>query len=228
MNPSTHRRSPIVVLVVWTAGLVVLAAGIAAVLAADLGAGPLDVVSTAVARLTGWPIGVPIMAINGALALAAWHLSGRVGAATVATALLLGPLIDLWLIVFASGPHVDSVRWAWLLLLVGVLLIGLGGAVQIASGWGPSPLDAFCVAVSERRWSLRRVRTGTEISFAAVGGLAGGALSVGTLVVALGVGPALAGWLRVVRRGPLAPPGPRPARRRPRRRVRRRPRRHPS
>jgi len=225
MDPAAVRRSPVVVLVAWTAGLVVLAAGIASVLAADLGAGPLDVVSTAVARLTGWPIGVPITAVNAGLAVAAWRLSGRLGAATVATALLLGPLVDLWLVVLDSGPHVDSLAWAWALLIVGVLLVGLGGAVQIASGWGPSPLDAFCVAVSERRWTLRRVRTWTELSFAAVGGLAGGALSVGTLVVAVGVGPALAGWLRVVRRGPLAPLGPRPPRDQPgRRQHRRRPR----
>lgn len=208
MDPAVDRRSIAGVLAAWTVGLVVLAGGIAGVLAADLGAGPLDVVSTAVARLTGWPIGVPIMAVNAGLAVAAWRLSGRVGAATVATALLLGPLIDVWLVVLESGPHVDSLAWAWVLLVVGVLLIGLGGAVQIASGWGPSPLDAFCVAVSERRWSLRRVRTGTELTFAVVGGLAGGALAVGTLVVAVGVGPALAGWLRLVRRGPFAPPGP--------------------
>jgi uncharacterized membrane protein YczE len=203
MDPA-DRRSTVVVLVAWSIGLVVLAAGIAAVLAADLGAGPLDVVTTAVARLTGWPIGIPIMAVNAALALAAWRLSGQLGAATVVTALLLGPLIDLWLVVLDSGPHVESVAWAWGLLVVGVLLIGLGGAIQIASGWGPSPLDAFCVAVAERRWSLRAVRTATEVSFAVVGGLAGGALAIGTLVVALGVGPALAGWLRLVRRGPLA------------------------
>lgn len=241
MDPATDRRSAVVVLGEWSIGLVVLAAGIAAVLAADLGAGPLDVVTTAAARRTGWPIGVPIMIVNAGLALAAWWRSGRLGAATVATALLLGPLIDLWLLVLADGPHETSLAWAWVLLLVGVCLIGLGGAVQITSGWGPSPLDAFCVAMADGRWSLRQVRTATEVTFAAVGGLAGGALSIGTLVVALGVGPALAAWLSVLRRrhGERRPPRhrprrpglrrplrrrPAPRRRAPRRRARRRPR----
>ena len=193
-SPRTHG---VAVVGVWTAGLVLLALGIATALAAGVGVGPLDVLSTAVARNTPVEIGVAILLLNAAMALAAWAISRSIRAATIATALALGPLVDLGVAVFEDTGILDrGGPWPWVGVTAGFVCIGAGGAVQIASGWGPSPLDALVVAVVEETgWSLRWVRTALELSFVAVGGLAGGALGAGTLLVAVGVGPVVAATL---------------------------------
>ena len=189
-QPSGGRRLAEVV-VLWSVGLVLLAGGIAATIAADVGVGPLDVVTTALNRRTGMDIGVAIVLLNAAMVVVARVVGGRVGAATLATAFALGPAVDLWLRVIDALPVDIAGVAAWMLLVVGVLLVGSGGAVQISSGWGPSPLDAMVVAIAGDRLTLRLVRTVAEVSFAVGGALAGGALGVGTVVVALGVGPTL-------------------------------------
>lgn len=186
----------------WTVGLVVLAGGIAATLEAtrlaDLGVGPLDVLNTAVSRRTGLDIGIAIGLVNAVMVLATRALGGRLAVATVATAVALGPVVDGWLAlhdvlgVAAEGP------WAWSLLVAGTAAIGAGGAIQISSGWGPSPLDALVVRIAGPRWSLRLVRTVAELSLAAAGALAGGAIGPGTVVIALGVGPALGASMRLL------------------------------
>jgi uncharacterized membrane protein YczE len=157
---------------------------------------------TAIARRTVLDIGAAIAVVSVSLVIGARVIGGRLGAATIATAVLLGPAVDGWLALIGRFPEPVGAG-GWALLLAGIVLIATGGAVQISSGWGPSPLDALCVAIAGHRWSLRRVRTGVELSFAAGGGLAGGALGAGTLVVAVGVGPVLAvamSLLRPVRR----------------------------
>lgn len=186
----------------WAAGLAVLAGGIAATLlatrSADLGVGPLDVLSTALARRTGLDIGVAIGALNAVMVLSARLLGGRLTVATVATAVAIGPAVDGWLAAFEHAGLQPTGASAWALLGTGTVLIGAGGATQISSGWGPSPLDELVVAVAGARWSLRAVRTSVELGLAAAGALAGGALGPGTVVIALGVGPALGATMRAL------------------------------
>lgn len=193
--PGRRGRHPVGAVATWSVGLVVLAGGIAATLqatrSADLGVGPLDVLSTALARRSGLDIGIAIGLLNAAMVLAARALGGRLAVATIATALAIGPLVDGWLAVHDAAGLEPTGVGAWALLLLGTAAIGSGGAIQISSGWGPSPLDELVVALAGRRWTLRRVRTALELSLAGVGALAGGALGPGTLVIALGVGPAL-------------------------------------
>lgn len=199
--PETRRN--VVSIGLWWAGLALLAGGIATVIAAGVGVGPLDVVTTALARGTPLSIGAAIFTLNVAMAVGARALGARVRAATVLTALALGPLVDAVLTMLDGAELFDGAdgllrggAWPWVGLIVGIVGIGAGGALQITSGWGPSPLDALAVAiVDSTRWSMRLVRTALEVSFVVVGGLAGGALGAGTLLLAIGVGPVVASAL---------------------------------
>lgn len=193
------RRRAVVVLT-WCAGLVLLSAGIAAALAAGVGVGPLDVASTGLARSFDIEIGWAIAAMNVLLVIVAAVISGRVEAATIATAAALGPTVALWLELIAATVGEPVGAWRWTMLVAGLLLIGAGGAVQISSGWGPSPVDAVTVAIVDvTHWQLRWVRTGLELTFVLLGGLAGGAWGAGTVFLAVGVGPVVAALLGLLR-----------------------------
>jgi len=59
--------------------------------------GSISGLSLVIARITGWEMSIIVMAINAFLLVLAWLLIGKeFGAKTVYTAMILGPMIDLW------------------------------------------------------------------------------------------------------------------------------------
>lgn len=166
-------------------GLVVMGLGVALLLAADLGAAPWDVLHQGIAHGTSLSVGATVIVV-GLLVFTAWvplRLRPRVG--TVLNALLVGPMIDLGLMVLPQPPGLPS-RIAY--LLVGTLLFGVGAGLYIAAGLGPGPRDGLMTGLAARGLPLRWVRTGLELGALVVGWALGGTVGVGTLVVALSLG----------------------------------------
>ncbi len=166
-------------------GLMVMGTGVAMLLAADLGAAPWDVLHQGIARRTSLSVGATVIVV-GLLVFAAWiplRLRPRVG--TILNAVLVGPMIDLGLMVLPQPPGLAS-QIAYLLL--GTLLFGSGAGLYIAAGLGPGPRDGLMTGLAARGLPVRWVRTGLEVGALAVGWVLGGTLGVGTLVVALTLG----------------------------------------
>jgi uncharacterized membrane protein YczE len=97
----------------FAAGLVLLAVASGIYIGADLGPGPRDGLMTGLHRRTGWPIWAVRTGIEGSVLLIGWVLGGNVGVGTVAFALLVGPLCQWTLPLFArrareSGQTVTS------------------------------------------------------------------------------------------------------------------------
>ncbi|MGX1931860.1 membrane protein YczE [Microbacterium resistens] len=81
-------------------GLLVLAAATGLYIGAHFGPGPRDGLMTGLHRRTGWPIWIVRTGIEVAVVAIGWVLGGTVGAGTVAFALLVGPLCQLFLRMF--------------------------------------------------------------------------------------------------------------------------------
>lgn len=166
-------------------GLMVMGTGVAMVLAADLGAAPWDVLHQGIARRTSLSVGATVIVV-GLLVFTAWiplRMRPRLG--TLLNAVLVGPMIDVGLMVLPQPPGLPS-RIAYLLL--GTLLFGVGAGLYIAAGLGPGPRDGLMTGLADRGLPVRWVRTGLEVAALAVGWGLGGTLGVGTLVVALTLG----------------------------------------
>jgi len=82
-------------------GLVILAAATGLYIGADFGPGPRDGLMTGLHRRLGAPIWLVRTAIEVTVVVGGWLLGGTVGAGTVAFALLVGPLCQFFLRVFA-------------------------------------------------------------------------------------------------------------------------------
>lgn len=99
--------------VLFAAGLLLLAVASGIYIGADLGPGPRDGLMTGLHARTGWPIWTVRTGIEGSVLAVGWLLGGNVGVGTVAFALLVGPLCQWTLPLFArrvreSGPTVAS------------------------------------------------------------------------------------------------------------------------
>jgi len=88
---------------------------------------------------------------------------------------------------------------------VGVLLVGIGSGLYIRGALGAGPRDGLMLGL--HRVTGQRIavtRAALEIVVAAAGFLLGGTLGLGTLVFALGVGPAVELGFRLCRVPPRA------------------------
>jgi uncharacterized membrane protein YczE len=90
-------------ILLFAAGLVLLAVATGIYVGAELGAGPRDGLMLGVHRRFRMPIWVARTLIEGTVLLAGWLLGGDVGLGTLAFAVLIGPLCNVTIPLFAAA-----------------------------------------------------------------------------------------------------------------------------
>jgi uncharacterized protein len=211
--PPRVRGGLVARILVLVTGLFVFAAAIVAQLESRLGLSPWDVLHQGIARHTPLSFGLANVCVSVAVLGVAWLLGARIGIGTVANALLVGSFIQA---LTAIGP-VDRLSEASLGVRIGLLasampLIGIGSALYLGAWLGAGPRDSLMVVGGERTgFRLGIVRAALELAALGAGYALGGTVGVGTVVFALGVGPALEGGFWLLRRTPLAAPPAGPA-----------------
>lgn len=186
-------------------GLVLVSLGIVMTLRSDVGLGPWDVLHQGLADHSPLSFGVAGIAVGVGVLAATVALGGvDLGIGTLLNVVLIGVFIDL-LIALDVVPDPDALVARLALDVAGVLVFGLGTAVYIGAALGAGPRDSLMLAVV-RRFGLRvgLARTLIEPSALACGAALGGTVGVGTLVFALGVGPAVEAAFRLLARSPIA------------------------
>lgn len=193
--PSRSRRAATLLV-----GFVLVASGVAAMITAELGVAPYDVVLTGIVEVTDLQIGVAAMLLPVVFAGSGWLLGGRVGPATVLAVLCIGPLLQL---VLDALPQPDALAARVAFLLVGFGMIACGITAVLLSDLGPGPAEVLMLAIHGRGVGLATTRTAIEVTSVAVGWAMGGQVGAGTVLVAVALGPVLrqlldwSGWSQV-------------------------------
>lgn len=167
-------------------GLFLYGWSMAMMVRANLGLDPWDVFHFGLATHVPLTFGQVTIAV-GALVLLLWiPLRQKPGIGTILNIAVIGLAADFGLYVMAQ-PSGYVGRGA--LLVGGVVLNGLAGALYVGAHLGPGPRDGLWVALTRRYgWSIRTVRTVIELTVLAVGWLMGGVVGVGTVVYAVSIG----------------------------------------
>lgn len=175
-------------------GLWLYGVAIALMIEGAVGASPWDVFHLGVSRHVPLSFGM-VMILTAVGVLLAWvPLRQMPGLGTVANTLLLGPFADINLALLAT-PDSLLVRCGY--MLGGVAICAFATALYVGAQLGPGPRDGLMTGLARRTgWSIRRVRTFIEVTVLVIGVLLGGTVGVGTVVFALGVGPATQFFLR--------------------------------
>lgn len=186
-RPTLGERRYGVRIVRLVVGLVLCGAGIAFMVAANLGLGPWDVLHQGISGLTGIPIG-RVGIYVGIVVLLMWiPLPERPGVGTVLNVLVIGLVIDGVLLVLDTP---DAMAWRIVLLVAGPVLFGIGSGFYIGARLGPGPRDGVMTGLARQRgWPVGRVRTGIELTVLAAGWLLGGTAGIGTVLFAVTIGP---------------------------------------
>ena len=175
------------------AGLVVIGFSIAISVRAELGVAPWDVLHQGIAKATDTSIGV-VLVLVGLVVLLAWiPLHQQLGIGTILNTLSIGFIANLGL-GWIPEQHNLAARVGFLALAI--FGFGLGGGLYIGCGLGPGPRDGLMTAITARGYRLWIVRTVIECSVLVVGYLLGGKVGIGTVVIALTIGPLTHAGLR--------------------------------
>lgn len=174
------------------AGSVMVGAAVALMLWNDFGPGPLDVFIGAVRARTGLPLTFAVWATVGCLILLAWALGRRPGPGTVAGPFVVGPTMQLVLELLSRAPGPDSFPAQVAVQVVAIAVAGVGAGAMIVSGLGAGTGELLAAAASDRSGRPEAgVRFGFEVGWLVLGVVLGGPIGLGTVLVALLIGPAV-------------------------------------
>ena len=189
--PRLVRRSVRVALLI--AGSVTIAAGVAVMLWTRLGPGPLDVFIGAVRVRTGVSLTVAVWLVVASLIGVAWLMGRRPGPGTLASPLVVGPVMQAMVSVLDGVEPPDAFLLVAAIHLGAVFVVGLGAGALIVSGLGAGSGELLSAAASDRTGRAEPgLRMAFELSWLVLGVSLGGPIGVGTVLVALAIGPAVA------------------------------------
>lgn len=157
-------------------GLLCFGLGVAvSVKVKHLGLHPWDVLNVALFEHFGFSIGTWSIIVGLILIGISLLVSKKyVNIGTFLNALLIGPIMDFFLWVDIL-PDASNTWTDYIILLIGIILIGTGGGLYVSGGVGAGPRDGFMLSISERlRWSVSKARILVESIILVIGFLLGG------------------------------------------------------
>ncbi|MEO6206310.1 MAG: hypothetical protein ABIO67_13165 [Mycobacteriales bacterium] len=186
-------------------GLVLFGVGIWLGLQAHLGVGPWDVLAGGLSQQLDTPFGRTAIGVS--VVVFAIGLAARVrpGLGTVLNVVTIGLVIDALLrLSWLDGLGAHGIPLRLLETVGGIVCVAVGSALYLGAHLGPGPRDGLMVAIAERTgWPVGVARAALELTVLVFGVLLGGPIGIGTLMFALGIGPAVQVAFRVLRQTPV-------------------------
>lgn len=180
-------------------GSLAIALAVATMLWNSFGPGPLDVFITGLTSSTGLPFAMAYWVAFATMVVLTVALGRRPGLGTIAAPLLIGPAVQMLVSLLdgVGGPESFVGRTAVHLLAIG--LAGIGAGALVVSGLGAGTGELLATAASDRTGRPEpHLRLGFELAWLAIGIALGGTVGVGTVLVALLIGPAVVNGHRLV------------------------------
>ena len=179
-------------------GLWIFGTGEAVLIAAGIGVSPWTVLAQGITEQTSFTVGEATFIVSVCVLLLWIPLRETPGIGTILNAILIALSID---VMAPYIPEQESFPNAIVQSAFGVMMVGIGSALYLTANLGPGPRDGWMTGVQKKtNWPIGRVRVGIEIIVLSIGILLGGTFGLGTIMFALGIGPAVAISLGITER----------------------------
>ena len=171
-------------------GLSLFGLGEGLLIVSAAGASPWSVLAQGIYLNVGFSVGIITILISVAVLFPWLPLNQKPGIGTILNALIIGLMIDVC-IKFVPTP--ENYISQLLLAIIAVLTVGLGGGIYLVGNLGAGPRDGLMIGLQQKtNLPIAAVRAFLEITVMSIGWYLGGTVGVGTLLFALGIGPAVA------------------------------------
>lgn len=170
-------------------GLLLFAFGIFATLQANIGAAPWDAFHQGLALKMNLTFGQASIIVGATIVVINIFFKEKIGIGTLLNILIIGLLIDLFYQINLL-PKMTHLASGIGLMVLGMVIIAFATYYYIDAGLGIGPRDGLMVImVKLTNKPVGLIRLLIESSVLLVGYLLGGQVGIGTIILALGMGP---------------------------------------
>lgn len=186
-------KPPFTSFVLLIIGLAIFGLGEALLISAGYGVSPWTVFAQGLTTVTGWSIGFATF-ITSIAVLVLWvPLRQMPGIGTISNAIVIALVLE-YILPNLPRFELDALQIAQ--AVFGILVTGFGGAIYLISNLGPGPRDGLMTGVQHlTNWPISGVRASIEILVVIAGWSLGGTVGLGTVLFAIGIGPAISASL---------------------------------
>ena len=171
-------------------GLFLFGLGETLLLASGGGVSPWTVLAEGISIYSSYSIGFCTFIISVSVLLLWMPLKQKPGIGTLLNALIIALVFDYTL---PYLPNPIDYEFKILQIIIGVLIVGLGSGFYLIANLGPGPRDGLMTGVQKVTGKpIALVRSTIEVIVVFFGWLLGGTAGLGTIIFALGIGPAVA------------------------------------
>jgi uncharacterized membrane protein YczE len=171
-------------------GLVFFGFGEGLLIVSGIGASPWNVLHQGIAVNLDLSVGTVAFLVSFLVLLLWFFLEQKIGMGTIINFIIIAIMIDITMFFF-NKPDVFFSQF--LMIVVGILIIGLGTAMYLIANLGAGPRDGLMTGLQKKtKAPIALVRGCIEIVVVFFGWLLGGIAGIGTLLFAFGIGPTIA------------------------------------
>ena len=171
-------------------GLFLFGLGETLLLASNAGVSPWTVLAEGISIHTSWSVGWSTFWMSLVVLLLWIPLKQKPGVGTILNAIIIALVIDYTLHYL---PNPENYGFKVLQVIIGVLITGLGSGFYLIANLGPGPRDGLMTGIQRvTKKPIAQIRTIIEVTVVFFGWMLGGTAGLGTIIFALGIGPAVA------------------------------------
>ena len=171
-------------------GLFFFGFGEGLLIVSGIGASPWNVLHQGIAVNLNLSVGTIAFLVSFLVLLLWFFLDQKMGLGTIINFIIIAIMIDVTIHYFEK-PEVFFLQF--LMVVVGVLIIGFGTAMYLIANLGAGPRDGLMTGLQKKTNApIALVRACIEIIVVVLGWFLGGIAGIGTLLFAFGIGPAVA------------------------------------
>lgn len=170
-------------------GLMLFSVGIVLTINANLGIAPWDTFHQGISLIGNITFGQASIVVGMFIVLINILLKEHIGIGTILNIFIIGILIDV-LFSLSIIPVMKSFSSGIAMIILGMITIALGSYFYIGAGYGAGPRDGLMVGITKKTGlPVGLVRGLIESMALLFGFLLGGKVGIGTIILALAIGP---------------------------------------
>ena len=191
-----NTKPKLTTLIMLVIGLFLFGLGEAIIIGSGSGVSPWTVLAQGISSKTDLSIGVATFLISIFILIFWVPLKQIPGIGTILNAIIIASAIDLTL---GFIPKPELIYLKIMQASFGILIVGIGSGIYLASNLGPGPRDGLMIGLQQKtNTSIPLIRTIIEITAVTVGWFLGGIVGIGTILFVFGIGPCVGVGLTLV------------------------------
>ena len=191
-----NAKPKLTTLIMLVIGLFLFGLGEAIIIGSGSGVSPWTVLAQGISSKTDLSIGMATFLISIFILIFWVPLKQIPGIGTILNAIIIASAIDLTL---GFIPKPELIYLKILQASFGILIVGIGSGIYLASNLGPGPRDGLMIGLQQKtNTSIPLIRTIIEITAVTVGWFLGGIVGIGTILFVFGIGPCVGVGLTLV------------------------------